>query len=268
MKKISLVYMLAGLSSRFGGKAKAFAKVGPEGETLLEYSLGQALENDFDKVVFIVSRKTEKQFRDYFGDSYMGVPIVYALQEFDESVRERPWGTNDALCSAKDLIDGPFVVCNGDDIYGASAFSVLFNHLNDSGEDVTLGYKLGKVLSDKGSVNRGIFSERDGFVETVVENLGIDRGNMGERKLNDDDLCSMNIFGLRKETLDMLYDKLVKFKEEHSGDSKVECYLPAELNNLISEGKIKMKLNETDELWLGLTNPEDEEVVREKLKEI
>ncbi len=260
--------MLGGLSSRFGGKAKAFARVGPAGETLLEYSLNQALLNDFNKIIFIVSKKTEKQFRDYFGDSYKGVPILYALQEFDENVRERPWGTNDALCSARDLIDGPFVICNGDDIYGAKAFSILFNHLKKSEDEVTLGYKLGKVLSDKGTVNRGIFEEENGFVKTVTETLGIDENNLQEKGLNKDNLCSMNIFGLRKETLDMLHDKLIKFKEKNKDDSKIECYLPSELNNLISENKIKMKLNKTDELWLGVTSPEDEEVVKEKLKNI
>lgn len=268
MKNISLVYMLAGLSSRFGGRAKAFVKVGPKGETLLEYSLNQALLNNFDKIIFIVSHKTEKQFRDYFGDSYKGVPIVYALQEYDENIRERPWGTNDALCSARDLIDGPFVVCNGDDIYGAGAFSILFNHLNESEDDATLGYKLGNVLSDKGTVNRGIFESENDFVKTVTETLGISRENMEEKGLEDNNLCSMNFFGLRKGTLDMLYDKLVRFKEEHKGEVKTECYLPTELNNLISENEIKMKLYETDESWLGVTCPEDEGVVRDILSSL
>ncbi|HKL23352.1 MAG TPA: sugar phosphate nucleotidyltransferase [Candidatus Nanoarchaeia archaeon] len=266
MKKISLVYMLAGLSSRFGGKAKAFAKVGPGGETLLEYSLNQALLNGFKKIIFIVSHKTEKQFRDYFGNSYRGIPIVYALQEYDESLRVRPWGTNDALCSAKDLINGPFVICNGDDIYGEEVFSILFDHLNENKNNMTLGYKLGNVMPDKGAFNRGIFEEENGFVKKITETLGIEENNLEEKGLNKNDLCSMNLFGLRKETLDMLYEKLVKFKEEHKNNPKIECYLPTELNNLISEGKIKMKIYETDESCLGVTNPEDESILRDKLK--
>ena len=188
MKQVSLVYMLAGISSRFGGKAKAFAKVGPEGETLLEYSLNQALKNNFSKIVFIVSKKTEEQFKKYFGDSYKGVPIFYALQEFDEAVRERPWGTNDALCSAKEFLEGPFVVCNGDDIYGEDVFRKLFEHLRENEENITAGYKLERVLSDKSSVNRGIFEIEGGKVKMVIEHLGVTRENLAERGLDLDNL--------------------------------------------------------------------------------
>ncbi|MDA3836859.1 MAG: sugar phosphate nucleotidyltransferase [Nanoarchaeota archaeon] len=262
MKEISIVFMLAGMSSRFGGRAKAFADVGPNGENLLEYSLNQALKAGFRKIIFIVSPKTEKLFVDYYGNSYKGVPIVYALQEYDEETRDRPWGTNDALCSARDLIEGPFVICNGDDIYGENAFKELYDHLQSSEEDATIGYKLGKVLSDAGSVNRGIFETKDGYIKTVTETLGITREKMSEMGLNDDDLCSMNLFGLQKGTLDLLYDKLIHFKLTHADDRNIECYLPHELNSLIAEGKIKMRLYETDDLWIGVTVPEDEQIVR------
>lgn len=265
MKDISIVYMLGGMSSRFGGRAKAFANVGPNGENLLECSLNQAIKAGFSKIIFIVSKKTEMQFKEYFKDSYKGVPIVYALQTYDESTRERPWGTNDALCCAKDLIDGPLVVCNGDDIYGEDAFQKLYNHLAASEEDATVGYKLGKVLSDKGGVNRGIFETEDSYVKTVVETLGITKENMAEMNLADEDLCSMNLFGLQKKTLDLLFLKLAEFKEEHKGETNTECFLPTELNSLINDGKIKMKLYSTDSLWIGVTSPEDEAVVREVL---
>mgnify|MGYP001614605345 FL=1 len=128
---IALVYMVAGLSSRFGGKIKQFAKVGPKGETIIEYSLNQALPEGFTKIIFIVGNKTEKPFRDMFGESYKGIPIFYSQQKFNEEEREKPWGTADALCSAKDVINCPFVVCNGDDIYGAETFRILVNHLKN-----------------------------------------------------------------------------------------------------------------------------------------
>ena len=118
MKDIALVYMVAGMSSRFGGKIKQFAKVGPEGETLIEYSLNQAIPAGFTKIVFIVGNKTEKPFKEMFGDSYKGIPIKYASQNFDSASRDKPWGTTDALCSAKELLDCPFIICNGDDLYG------------------------------------------------------------------------------------------------------------------------------------------------------
>lgn len=262
MGEISIVYMLAGLSSRFGGRAKAFVDVGPNGENLLEYSLNQALKSGFSKIVFIVSKKTEGQFREHYGNSYNGVPIVYALQEHTETFREKPWGTAAALCAAKDLIDGPFVVCNGDDIYGENAFRELYNHLQSSEDDVTIGYKLRKVLSDVSSVNRGIFEEHEGFVKKVVETFGITKENMKEKGLDDEDLCSMNFFGLHKKTLDMLDEKFIRFKEEHHGEPKTECLLPMELNDLVSKGKIKMKLYETNDLWIGVTSPADEAIVK------
>jgi NDP-sugar pyrophosphorylase family protein len=230
MGDVSIVFMLAGLSSRFGGRAKAFASVGPKSENLLEYSLNQALKSGFSKIIFIVSKKTESQFKDYFGNSYNGIPIAYAMQTYDENVRERPLGTNDALCSARNLIDGPFVVCNGDDIYGENALKKLHDHLQSSENGATIGYKLGKVLSEAGGVNRGIFETEDGFVKTVTETFGITKDNMEEMHLHDEDLCSMNLFGLHRKGLDLLDEKLTKFKEEHKGEAKTECYLPKELS--------------------------------------
>jgi choline kinase len=268
MGEIALVYMLGGLSSRFGGKAKAFAKVGPAGENLLEFSLNQALLNNFNKIIFIVSKKTEKQFKEYFKNSYKGIPIFYALQEYDKNFRKKPWGTTDALCSAKHLIKDSLIVCNGDDIYGKKSFSILFNHLKKNKGNATIGYKLEKVLPEKGLVNRGIFREKNGFVQTVVETIGISKNNLEEKNLSKEDLSSLNIFALNKKTLDLLDKKLIKFKEINKNNSTIECYLPTELNNLISENKIKMELYPTEELWLGVTNPEDEIVVKGKLQEL
>lgn len=126
-KEIALVYMVAGISSRFMGKIKHFAIVGSRGETLIEYSLKQALPSGFSKIIFIVGNKTEKPFREKFGNSYNGIPVYYALQFYDESLRDKPWGTTDALCSIKSLIDCPFVICNGDDLYGKILLEFLQN---------------------------------------------------------------------------------------------------------------------------------------------
>ena len=267
MKQISLVYMLAGLSSRFKGKAKGLTKVGPNNETLLEYSLNQALENSFSKIIFIVSKKTKLMYKEYFKDEYKGIKIEYALQEFDETKRDRPWGTTDALCSAKDLINEPFIVCNGDDIYGKGAFKQIFDHLQYNETDVTLGYKLEKVIPDKGSVNRGIFEvDEELNVKNIEENIGIEKEKLEEKNLTLNSLCSMNIFGLNKSTLNLLCERLEKFKKDNSENRKIECYLPKELGKLIKEDRIKMKLYSTNENWYGLTNPEDEEVVKKELK--
>jgi len=259
--------MLAGLSSRFQGRAKGLTKIGPNNETLLEYSLNQAIKKPFSKIIFIVSKKTEQMYKEHFGNRYKGIPIIYALQKFNEQTREKPWGTTDALCSAKDLINEPFIVCNGDDIYGGGAFEKIFNHLNENETDVSIGYKLGKVLPEEGSANRGIFEfDKNENIKTITENIGISFKNLREKSLTPDSPCSMNIFGLNLNTLKLLCEELEKFKEENKGDSKIECYLPKELGKLISENKITMKFYPTEEKWFGLTNPEDERVVKESLK--
>jgi len=269
MTEIAIVYMVAGLSKRFEGKPKFFVKVGPNDETLIEYSMNQALPAGFSKIIFIVGEKTEQPFKEAFGNSYKGTPIFYAKQTFDPKKRERPWGTTDALCSAKEFLDCPFVVASGDDIYGEKAFKILANHLKTSTGDATVGYKLKNVLSEDGSVNRGVFEvDSEGYVESIKEVFEITPNNFSEKNLSEDSLCSLLLFGMYKETFDMLYKILVNFKEDHKENPRIECLLPGELGYLIKKGKIKMKAYSTEEKWLGLTNPEDEEKVREQLKKI
>ena len=266
---VALVYMVAGISSRFGGRVKQFARVGRNGETLMECSLDQALPAGFTKIIFIVGGKTEKLFREKFGDSYKGVPVEYTLQEFDSETRDKPWGTTDALCTIRDVIDCPFVVCNGDDLYGAGAFKVLVNHLknpDNAGVGVTVGYKLGGVLPETGTVHRGIFDvDDDTYVRGLVETFNIEGGKLEDVGLNENSSCSMNIFGFFPEVISDLSEILENFKEAHKGDRKAECLLPVDVSSLIEKGKLKMKLYSTDEKWYGLTNPEDEENLRAEL---
>ncbi len=157
MKEIAIVYLAAGMSSRFGGRIKQFAEVGPNGEKLIEYSLKQAIPVGFSKIIFIVGDKTGEPMRDFFGDNYLGIPIFYAKQNYNVKEKDRLWGTVDALCSAKNLINCPIVVRNGDDIYGKNSFKLLIKHLQDTNEEATIGYKLIDVLPNNGNTNRGIF---------------------------------------------------------------------------------------------------------------
>jgi len=171
-KDIAVVYMVAGVSSRFGGKIKQFAKVGVNGETLIESSLNQAIKAGFTKIIFVVGNKTEGPFKKMFGGNYRGIPVFYASQKFDEGKRDRPWGTGDALVSAKSLVNCPFVVCNGDDLYGERTFKILANHAMDNYEEgtaATIGYRLINVLSAKGNVNRAIFKTNAGYVTDIEE---------------------------------------------------------------------------------------------------
>jgi len=265
--EIALVYMVAGISSRFLGKIKQFAVVGDNGETLIERSLKQALPAGFSKIIFIVGNKTEKPFREKFLDFYKGIPVYYALQFYDETARERPWGTTDALCSAKQFLDCPFVVCNGDDLYGENSFKILVKHLKENNNSAAIGFPILKVLPEQGTVNRGIFQHNENYITNLKEMIGICKSDIECGKLDKNCLCSMNFFALQPEVMDELETILKKFKEENKSDRKKEALLPEHIPLLINQNKISMKLYSTPDTWLGVTNPGDEEIVKRKLKE-
>lgn len=263
----TIVYLLAGMSKRYGGKPKGLSKIGPNGETLIEYSLNQSLKAGFTKAVFIVSKKTEDLYKKTIGDSYRGVPISYALQEYDEKERDKPWGTFDALCSALPFVETPFVICNGDDIYGEKPFKLLFEHLKNQKTSATIGYKLKNALPEKEPGNRGIFAIEDNFVKSIVETLDIQREKLSEKNLKEDNLCSLNIFGFPKESTEEFQSRITEFKAKNKGNRTVECFLPNEISNFINLRKIKMKIYPTEDSAIGLTYPEDEEKVKKQLQE-
>jgi NDP-sugar pyrophosphorylase family protein len=269
-KDIAIVYMVAGMSSRFGGKIKQFAKVGINGETLMEYSMNQALKAGFTKIVFIVGKLTEAPFKEKFGNSFEGTPILYAHQTFDPIYRDKPWGTVDAICSISNIVNCPFVVCNGDDIYGEKTFQTLVNHIIDGkNSEASVGYHLSEVLPEKGSTNRGIFEvDETHHIVKIEEKFNIVKHNLQESNLKGKELCSMNIFALHPETLHKLNRILFEFKLKHKEDRKKECLLPVELSTLIEKKEISMKLYPSEEKWLGVTNPEDEEIVKNQILEI
>lgn len=265
MEDIAIVYMVAGMSSRFG-KVKQFAKVGPSGETLIEYSLNQALKSGFTKIVFIVGEKTESGFRELFGDSYKNTPVYYAYQGYDKDKRDRPWGTVDAVCCARKLLNCRFVICNGDDIYGERTFKIMVNHIKTKKHCATVGYKVSSVLSGKGDVNRGLFELENHMLKSITEVFNINAENLKEKGLNENSLVSMNMFALNPKVVKKLCMILDKFKKDHQNDRKIECLLPHELSNLIKNDGLEIELYSTSDTWLGLTNPEDEEIVRNKIK--
>lgn len=266
MKETAIVYMVAGMSSRFGGRIKQFAKVGPLNETLIEISINEALKAGFSKIIFIVGNKTEQPFKEKFGNSYQGIAILYATQIYDETQRDRPWGTNDAVCSIKDIIDCPFIVCNGDDLYGENTFKILYNHLQNEKSEASIGYRLDSVIPDIGSANRAIYQINEkNEVTDLQEVLGIEKSDYSKTNTKPEDLCSMNIFALHPKTVKLLDKRLNKFKKDHKDDRKIECFLPVELSELIKEKKITMKLYPSSDDWIGITHPEDEEIVRNLL---
>lgn len=264
-KDLAIVFMCGGISSRFGGRIKQFAKVGPLGETLIEYSMNQAIKAGFTKIVFIVGNMTEKPFREKFNDSFNEIPVEYALQKYDPETRDKPWGTVDAICTLKDIIDCPFVICNGDDIYGENTFKILANHLKQDKEEATIGYRLFDVIPETGKTNRGIYKIENGYIKDINEVFNIEKNNLSATNNTKDDLCSMNFFALHPKTIKLLNKILEKFKLDHKGDRRAECLLPVELSNLIKQDKIKMKVYKTIDPWFGVTNPEDEDIVRKML---
>ncbi|MFT4312000.1 MAG: nucleotidyltransferase family protein [Candidatus Woesearchaeota archaeon] len=257
----TIVYMVAGLSSRFGGKIKQFAKVGPQNQTLIEYSIEQAMQAGFQDIVFIVGEKTKIPFQEMFGDSYKGCQVRYAMQTFDPQTRDKPWGTVDALVCAKKLLTNPFVICNGDDIYGEKALKCAHDAIT-LGEDVIVGYYLGDVMPSVGSVNRGIIREKNGLVVDIQENYNISIENLSEKNLTEKSVASMNLFGFQPKTMELFAQQLASFKKENPSRT-AECLLPVELGKLIQENKISVKLEKTHDQWFGVTNPEDEQIVRE-----
>ena len=265
--EISIVYMASGLSSRFGGKAKQLAKVGPNGETLLEYSATQAINAGFNKIILVVGEKTEQALKEIFKDNYKGVIVEYAKQELYPEKRDGPWGTADAACTPKHLINGPFVVCNGDDIYGENTLRTLVEHAKQSTEPATIGYTMHQALPDKGPGNRAIYQMKGDYLQKLNEVYNIEKTNLEASNLTPEHLCSMNIFLLNSIALDHLSKQLVEFKEQHKDERKKECVLPNEISKMLEQEKIKMKVYPAIDQWIGLTYPEDEVVVKEFLRQ-
>lgn len=264
---VKVVYMVAGMSSRFGGKVKQLAPIGVNGETLIELSLHHALEQPFSEIIFIVGNKTEKIFKEMFGEVYRGIPVKYARQNFDPQTRDKPWGTTDALVSAAEYLNEPFVLLNGDDLYGKETFRIACEALEEHNDAITIGYDLWSVMPEKGEVNRGTFDVEDGYVQSITENFKISKATLEERGIDKHTLANLNFFGFQQESITDFKEILERFKKEHEGSRTAECILPIDAGELIRNGKMKMKIYSTPSNWYGLTNPEDEEIVRNQLKE-
>ncbi len=258
----ALVYFAAGISSRFNGKTKALQQIS-KNMSLIEYSLNQALKNKFSKIIFIVSKKTKKDLKKKFKNSYKQTPVFYALQKYNKKKRNRPWGTVDALCSAKKHLNCPFIICNGDDIYGASSFKTLFNHLKEKNEEAVISYKINNVLPKTGTVNRGIIKQEEEYVKSIKDKFNISKKDLSKIKQA---VCSMNLYALHPETISLLKKDLKTFKKQHKKDRDIELRLPHALSKLIKTKEIKIKIYPTKEHWVGITNPGDEIKARKLIK--
>ncbi len=261
-KKTTLVVLAAGMGSRFGG-LKQMAPFGPNGETIIDYSVYDAKEAGFDRSVIIIKKSIEKDFRELVGKRLEKMmDIDYAFQEFDAlpagysipEGRTKPYGTGHAILCTKDLVDTPFCVVNSDDFYGKESYSLVHDFLV-SGEDgyCIAGYRLGNTLTENGTVNRGVCTVENGYLTSIVETLGIDRSS----GIPLDTLVSMNMWGITPDIFPHLEEGMVRYLDTMQNPQKDEFYLPIFIDEMIHAGKVKCRMLETDAKWFGVTYKED-----------
>ena len=295
MKKASLVIMAAGIGSRFGGGIKHLEPVGPNGEIIMDYSIHDALEAGFDKVVFIIRKDLEKDFKEIIGNRIEKIaPVEYAFQELDDlpegfSVpegRKKPWGTGQAILAAKKLINEPFLVINADDYYGKEGFrrihDYMVSEMKEDGETFDMcmaGFVLSNTLSDNGGVTRGVCTvDEQGYLEKVTEtyNIYLDRVGM-HASSNDghavlvkpDQVVSMNMFGLPAAFLQELENGFPEFLAQvPDGDLKAEYLLPVIIDRCIREKKASVRVLDTPDKWFGVTYKEDKPTVVNAIREL
>ena len=260
---VAIVYMVAGMSSRFGGRPKQMAKVGPNNETLIEYSVNQALKQNFSKLIFITNAKTEHLFRNIFQNKYQNRDVLYVEQKYDRTLRTRPWGTTDAICSLIGKLNESFILLNGDDIYGESSFENGYKMMKELNVNIIGGLPVINTMPEEGEVNRGVIMVNNNKVCGMKEMLKITKINNPELMY---ELANVNFIGLHYEVLLLLNEILLKFKKDNKDDPKIECLLTDNLNQLIKEGKMDMNYFEIKNNIIGLTNPEDEFIVKNLLK--
>ena len=286
MKKTALVIMAAGIGSRFGKGIKQLAPVGPNGEIIMEYSIYDALEAGFNKVVFIIRKDLEEEFRAVIGNKIEQITEVeYAFQSLEDlpdgfekpADRTKPWGTGQAVLAAKNVLSEPFMVINADDYYGKEAYVKVHDYLvQEQPEDGLLhicmaGFRLGNTLSDNGSVTRGVCHIENGALVGVTETHDIYKTENGAESRNADgtaeeldvnSLVSMNMWGLTPAFMDVLEKGFVEFLQNlDAADIRKEYLLPEMIDRLIKEGKAKVDVLDTKDTWSGVTYQEDKEVV-------
>ena len=296
MKKTTLVVMAAGIGSRFGGGIKQLEPVGPSGEIIMDYSVHDAIEAGFDKVVFIIRKDLEKDFREIIGNRIEKVAKVeYAFQEISDlpegfSVpegRKKPWGTGQAVLSAKKLVNGPFLVINADDYYGKEGFQKIHDymveHMDEDGQvyDMCMGgFILRNTLSDNGTVTRGVcVLNEDGSLKDVTETYEIRMNEDGTMQAQDeqgspvkvqaDQHVSMNMWGLPASFMDELEKGFPEFLAGlKEGDVKAEYLLPKIIDKLVKEGRAKVAVLETRDKWFGVTYREDKPSVSRAIADL
>ena len=295
MNKATLVVMAAGIGSRFGGGIKQLEPVGPNGEIIMDYSIYDAMAAGFDKVVFVIRKDLEKDFREVIVNRIeKKVKVEYAFQELNDipepyrttfAERKKPWGTGQAILCCKDVVKESFLVINADDYYGKEAYVEALKELtadraqeSDRMQISMVGFVLKNTLSDNGGVTRGICQvDENHMLKEIVETHNIVKTAKGaavlvdgtEKKIDVNSAVSMNMWGLQPEFFEILESGFAEFlgklgKEE----MKAEYLLPTIIGDLLKEGKVDVKVLESRDKWFGVTYKEDKEIVVESIRKL
>ena len=290
--------MAAGIGSRFGGGIKQLAPVGLHGEIIMDYSIHDAMEAGFDKIVFIIRKDIEEAFREAIGEriekicAKQGVEVAYAYQDREDlptgvtcpAERTKPWGTGQVVLACREILHEPFAVINADDYYGKEAFVKLHNFLTqytlEQADALCMaGFILKNTLSDNGSVTRGVCeTNADGYLTAVHETSNIVKVPDGAAvdedgtltPINAESYVSMNMWGLTPEFMKCLEDGFVEFFENTPAEKllKAEYLLPIYIDELLQNGKVSVKVLDSHDKWFGVTYKEDKESVMAAFKKL
>lgn len=275
MRDISLLIMAAGMGSRYGG-LKQLDQVGPNGETIIDYSVYDAIKVGFTKIVFIIRDDFESQFKSQITNKYLDlIDLEFAYQDINylpsgfspPNNREKPWGTGHAILSAKTYINEPFVVINGDDFYGRESFKTIADYYQTEENHFSMvTFRLENTLSIFGGVTRGLCTIIDEKLNTVVETSNLEKNNNGVSSdngelLKGDEPVSMNMWGFTPILFDYLEEKFINFLKEEGSELKSEYLIPSVINDLIQAGDESVHILNSSESWFGVTYKEDKPYV-------
>jgi len=289
--KPTLFILAAGMGSRYGG-LKQLDGLGPHGETIMDYSVFDAIRAGFGKVVFVIRKDFEKEFREKILSKYEGrIPVELVFQSIDKlpegftcpADRSKPWGTNHALLMGADVINEPFAVINADDFYGRNAFEVMAKDLmrernGRKGDYSMVGFRVGNTMTDNGSVARGVCQTKDGLLTSVVERTAISYDekhrivftdeNGQVQTLEPNTPVSMNFWGFTPDYFDYSKREFIKFLERDINTPKAEFFIPLCIDALINGGEATVRVLDTDSRWFGVTYAADRPAVVEKFAEL
>ena len=282
MNNITLLIMAAGMGSRYGG-LKQLDAIGPSGETIIDYSVYDAIKAGFTKVVFIIRKDFEQEFKLNITNKYEGqIEVEFAFQDLNDlpdgficpEGRKKPWGTGHAILSARNIINEPFVAINGDDFYGRESFKVVADYYRKGANSFSMvAFKLDKTLSSFGGVTRGLCTVNHEKLNTVIETADLEKTDYGvssdrDIELDGSEPVSMNVWGFTPILFKYLEEKFVEFLSENGSEMKSEYLIPSVVNELIQSRQETVQVLHSGATWFGVTYKEDKPYVEGEIEKL